>query len=447
MLSRAENARITHVGPGTFMGDLLREFWLPVLLTQELPAADDPPLRVRVLGEDLVAFRDSGGNVGLLSDHCPHRGASMFFGRNEEHGLRCVYHGWKFNIAGACVDMPNEPAESNFKHKIKAVAYQCQERNGVIWAYMGGRFPLPSLPDLEWSLVSEPQRFISKTLQDCNWVQAVEGGIDTSHGPFLHHGLVPGQRDPEIPGIGVAWVDRDRSPRFEVVDTDYGLLIGAQRDYDPNQYSYGITQFLMPFYTMLPGGMDERGILSSHAWVPMDDERTITWTMSWCPRRNMTEAELMKFNTYPQSQTHVGANALLPPTSAPMGAWRPIPNKSNDYFIDREVQRTRSYTGIGVTESGRNSRVQDDAIQESMGHIYDRVQEHLGTTDLAIIRARRLWLQAGRALRDQDTPPPMASAPTVYRVRSAKVLVPRAAPQTWIETSREARKAEVVAVS
>src|SRR5438105_1749767 len=149
MLSTEDNELLCRVGPGTPMGNLIRRYWIPACLSSELPNPDSDPLRVRLLGENLIAFRDSNGQVGLLGNHCPHRGASLFFGRNEEAGLRCVYHGWKFDVTGQCVDMPNEPAESNFKHKIQALAYPCQERGGVIWTYMGPRSAPPPLPDLE----------------------------------------------------------------------------------------------------------------------------------------------------------------------------------------------------------------------------------------------------------------------------------------------------------
>jgi len=440
MLTREENDLLCRVGPGTLMGDLIRQYWLPVLLSHELAERDGPPLRVRLLGEDLIAFRDTSGQVGLLANNCPHRGASLFFGRNEEHGLRCVYHGWKYDVQGRCVDMPNEPPESNFKHKIRVTAYPCRERRGLVWAYMGPAAELPELPAFEWNLVPEEQRFIDKTYQECNWVQAVEGGIDTSHGGFLHSGLVPGQKDPELPGIGVPFNRRDRAPRFEVVETDYGVLIGARRNWDEGHDSYGITQFLMPFYSMIPGGIAWSANIGGHAWVPMDDEHTMTWTVSWHPSRAFTEADLTRMNTYPQSGIHVGRNALLPPSSEPMGAWRPIPNKSNDYLIDREAQRTRYYTGIGDAQMG-NTRIQDGAIQEGMGPIYDRTKEHLGTTDMAIIQVRRYWLRAARALREQGTIPPGVLNPESYRVRSAGVVLPKDAATSWVEASQELRKA------
>ena len=165
MLSKTDNELLTRVGPGVAMGETLRQYWMPALLSTELPDADGAPLRLRLLGEDLVAFRDSSGRVGLVANNCPHRGASLFFGRNEEHGLRCVYHGWKFDLTGACLDMPNEPAESNFKSKVRLTSYPCRERNGLVWAYMGPLAQPPALPELEWNLVPENQYYMTKRVQ------------------------------------------------------------------------------------------------------------------------------------------------------------------------------------------------------------------------------------------------------------------------------------------
>src|SRR5215212_3111106 len=165
MLTKEENELLTQVGPGTPMGDLMRQYWIPMLLSSELAEPDGPPLRMRLLGEELITFRDSNGQVGLLGANCPHRGAGLFFGRNEEAGLRCVYHGWKFDTTGACVDMPSEPAESNFKHKVKTTAYPCVENGGIVWTYMGTEDPPPPLPDLEVTRVRDDQRFQWKRVQ------------------------------------------------------------------------------------------------------------------------------------------------------------------------------------------------------------------------------------------------------------------------------------------
>src|SRR5713101_3719426 len=180
MLSKVENDLLTQTNSGTGAGEYLRRFWLPALLASEVPTPDCPPVRIRLLGEDLVAFRDTHGRVGLMEEFCPHRRSSLFWGRNEECGLRCVYHGWKYDVTGACVDMPSEPAESSFKHKIKTTAYPCRERGGVVWAYLGQREP-PPLPDLEPNMLPEGTYSVGLTLRECNWLQALEGDIDTSH--------------------------------------------------------------------------------------------------------------------------------------------------------------------------------------------------------------------------------------------------------------------------
>ncbi|MBV9578315.1 MAG: Rieske 2Fe-2S domain-containing protein, partial [Chloroflexi bacterium] len=232
MLSREENELLTRVGPGAPMGNLLRCFWQPFALSTELPHADSDPLRVKLLGEDLVAFRDTHGRVGLIQNNCPHRGASMFFGRNEEAGLRCVYHGWKFDVDGTCVDMPNEPAESDFRSKVTATAYPTVDRGGVLWAYLGPKTAdRPTPPELEWTHVPESHRVVTKRIQFCNYLQNVEGEVDSSHVSFLHSrdnssadsaGIRPSDFRSTLPN----YMARDRAPRFFVLPTDYGILIG-----------------------------------------------------------------------------------------------------------------------------------------------------------------------------------------------------------------------------
>ena len=186
MLSQEDNELLTRVGPGTVMGSLMRQYWLPIMLSSEVPEPDCKPLRVKLLGEDLIAFRDADGRVGLVEEHCAHRGASLYFARNEHGGLRCVYHGWMYDVSGRCVDMPNEPAWSNFKDKVSITAYACRERNGLVWAYMGPRKDPPPLPDLEFNLIPPEHVLLWKHLQESNWVQGLEGNIDSSHLSFLH---------------------------------------------------------------------------------------------------------------------------------------------------------------------------------------------------------------------------------------------------------------------
>src|SRR3954447_20198162 len=186
MLSAKDNAYITRVGPGTPMGNLFRRYWLPALLAEELPEPDCPPIRLRLLGEDLGAFRTPSGAPAVLDTWCPHRNANLFWGRNEEDGLRCVYHGWKFDAAGNCVDMPNEPASSVFANKVRITTYQADDRGGLIWVYMGDPARAPRVPDLEFNYVPENQRLVTKRLQHCNYLQNLEGEVDSSHVSFLH---------------------------------------------------------------------------------------------------------------------------------------------------------------------------------------------------------------------------------------------------------------------
>ena len=188
MLSKQENELLTQVGAGTPMGNLLRRYWVPALFSAQLPKADCPPVRVRLMHEDLVAFRDTDGRLGLIDERCPHRTASLFFGRNEECGLRCVYHGWKFDVDGNCVDMPSEPDGTGFAHKIKINAYPCIERGGVVWTYLGPAELKPAFPELEWTQLPDDYRFATRHVQECNWMQALEGGFDATHLAFLHRG-------------------------------------------------------------------------------------------------------------------------------------------------------------------------------------------------------------------------------------------------------------------
>jgi phenylpropionate dioxygenase-like ring-hydroxylating dioxygenase large terminal subunit len=422
MLSKEENELLSRVGPGTPMGDLMRQYWLPAALSSELPSADSNPLRVLLLGEQLIAFRDSNGKIGLLANNCPHRGASLFFGRNEEAGLRCVYHGWKFDASGQCIDMPNEPAESDFKQKVKAVAYPTRERGGIVWAYMGPKSEPPPLPELEPNMLPDGEWTISVYQRECNWMQALEGDIDTSHTVFLHTGSLAEEDAPE--GSWARYALADRAPRFEVVPTDAGVMYTAYRPAESDSIYYRIAQFLFPFYAMVPTGV--LGLeVRVRAWIPMDDQHTLALTMaktgvrsgttSWSPQ-NMTEA--------------------VPNSTGWLDRFRCVANASNDYQIDRQAQRSNeSYTGIP------SIFLQDQAVTESMGPIYKRWEEHLGTSDAMIIRTRRRLIDAARALRDQGSLPPGTEDPSVYAVRSGGVVVPRGV--SWVEATSELRKAFV----
>jgi phenylpropionate dioxygenase-like ring-hydroxylating dioxygenase large terminal subunit len=408
MFSEHDNAMLTGVGPGTPMGRLLRRFWLPFLLPEELPAPDCPPIRVRLLGEDLVAFRDTNGRLGLLDRFCPHRRVDLYFGRNEQCGLRCVYHGWKFDVHGNVLDMPAEPPNTALKQEVKIKSYPVMEWGGVIWAYMGDEADKPSRPpEMEWGLVPPAHRFITKRLQETNYAQGVEGGIDSSHVGILHSLLDPNKidapfRERQISvSAKVPYLAKDTSPRFFIRPTDYGMLIGARRHANEEQYYWRITQFLTPFYTMIARTVPD-GPIMGHAWTPIDDHNVWVFTMTWNPDRPLGDEE--------KDDGVVHAPVMND------GSYRPIQNRQNNYGLDREVQRRFSTTGIA------GIGIQDAAVQESMGPIVDRSREMLGSGDAAIAAFRKLLLKLC-AEHERGTPPAAAAHPEWYRVRSAGVVL------------------------
>jgi phenylpropionate dioxygenase-like ring-hydroxylating dioxygenase large terminal subunit len=434
MLSSADNDLICRVGPGTPMGNLMRQYWMPALVSSELPKPDSDPVRVLLLGEKLIAFRDTNGNVGLIQNHCPHRGASLFFGRNEEAGLRCVYHGWKFDVTGQCIDMPNEPAESNFKTKVRATAYPTVERGGVVWAYLGPRATPPLLPDLEGNMLPEGEYSITVTQRECNWLQALEGDIDTSHLAFLHRGSV---RPAELlEGSFMYWTLTHPAPHYQVLDTDYGAMYGAYRDAGEGQEYWRIAHFLFPFYTMAPGGLLGlgRGVIVR---VPLDDTHTMNYQLGPRMRPRVDSGPGSMATRRGDNMPIAFTTPLLPNTTDWYGRFRTEQNAANDYLVDRELQRANhgedGYAGI------RGGNMQDQAVTESMGPIYDRTQERLGTADTMIIRVRRRLIAAAKALRDSGATPPGVDNPEVYCQRSGGVFLPKGTD--WIEATASLRQA------
>lgn len=411
MLKHDDHKRLAEVAAATPMGELFRRFWIPALLEEEVSQSGGPPVEVHVLGEKLIAFRDTTGKVALIDAFCPHRKAPMLLGRNEDAGIRCVYHGWKFDGSGQCIDMPNEPADSTFKDKISIKSYPTNVAGGVVWTYMGPADRQPdALPALEWSRLNGGHVMVSKTWQYNNWAQAVEGGIDSSHVAFLHregHVQVADQAvepssDADAVRTYASRMAADTAPRFYVkpLEQDAGLWVGARRNNPTGDdaYYWRITPFLLPFYTIVPPTRGQGDVYRGHAWVPIDDENTWTYNISWRRDRPFTDDEV----EYEQS---VNGNHFTDET------YIPVANQGNQWLIDRELQRTSSYTGIS------NSSRQDRAVQEGMGSLVDRTTEHLGTTDVGIIAFRRLMLRVANELAAGHEPTaPMA--PGAYNVRS-----------------------------
>jgi phenylpropionate dioxygenase-like ring-hydroxylating dioxygenase large terminal subunit len=420
-----ENELLTRVGPGTPMGSLLRQYWIPACLSSEL-APDGPPLRLMLLGEKLIAFRDSGGRVGIMDHRCPHRCASLFFGRNEGGGLRCVYHGWKFDVAGNCLEMPNVPPQHDFRARVKARAYGVVERNGLIWTYMGEREVPPPLPLLEPTLLPESEVAMYMLQRECNWLQALEGDIDTSHFSFLHGGAVdPADVDPAAPS---RFVYLDPRPNYHVEDTDWGTMYAAYRPADPGETYYRVAHFAFPFWTLIPDGPFADYILGE-AWVPMDDTHTMMLQVRW----NVTRSSARTLRSGEPVPGLARNLTYLPPDAGWFGRWRHVANRSNDYMIDREAQRTEIFSGLSGVD------LQDQAITESMGEIVDRTREHPAVSDSMIVRTRRRLLQAALDLEEGKVPPGVDNPECVHAARSGDFIAP--ASLSW----REAYQREVKA--
>ncbi|HLF79143.1 MAG TPA: Rieske 2Fe-2S domain-containing protein [Dehalococcoidia bacterium] len=436
MLSKEDNELLCRVGPGTPMGNMFREYWLPAIRSDELPAPDCPPLRVRLLGENLIGYRTTSGAVGLMQDACPHRGASMFFGRNEEEGLRCVYHGWKFDVTGACVDMPSEPAESNFKNKVRARAYATYERGGIIWAYMGPREVPPPLPHMEANILNTDPEHISVLHRKCNWMQGLEGELDTIHAAFLHWGA--DRAEDQAPKSFLYYHFKHRAEaHFVAKDTDFGAAYGAYRPAEEDTFYWRIGYVFFPFYAMQAQG--EMGPdCKMNAYVPLDDEHTLQWeifirTEGTEPRPQRKVPINRTSEPIPTGRGGSGGGHYVPQTTDWLGRFNLVQNLENDYLVDREAQSTwKSYSGIpGI-------RQQDMAVTETMGPIYNRSREHLGTSDSLIIRTRRNWIKAALAHRDQGILPPGVDNPQMYRIRSGEVILPRSVD--WWEGSTSLRE-------
>ena len=399
---------LVHTGPGTPLGNVLRRYWVPVLHSREIAEPDGPQVRVKILGEKLLAFRDSQGMPGLIDEFCTHRGASLYFGRNEEGGIRCSYHGLKFNRHGACVDVPSAPGVCE---RMAIKAYPCIERGGIVWAYMGPRDSPPAFPEVEWCTLPASHVFISKRLQECNFLQAMEGGIDTSHVTYVHRYEV--DDDPMHQGTKANdYIKADGNVIFEVEETDFGLTLYGRRNGEPDSFYWRVTQWLFPWFTLIPPFGEHA--LGGHVWVPIDEENCWAWSINFRPERPLTAEE----------RAHMEAGKGIHCDYEP-GTFRPRANKDNDYLIDRRAQKEkRAFSGVfGFV-------MQDASLQESMGPIQDLMREKLLPTDKAIVMARRMLVEAAENLQKGIAPPALDA--TKQRVRAAGVLLPRnQKPQDW----------------
>ena len=409
-MNQQQNELLTRTGPGTGMGQVFREYWQPALLSRELVAAG-PPKAITILGEEFVAFRDGEGRVGLVEPSCPHRGANLLLGRNESRGLRCVYHGWQFDVNGNCIDIPtaDEAIAEKLKPKARLTSLKVEEWCDVVWVHFGDN--PPALPKFDFSTLPSEHYFVSKKLQQCNWAQAVEGGIDTAHFSYLHANLKDGERVGLMPSTGVneppemgryRWLIEDSRPQYSVLKHDAGLVMCAARQADNDQLYWRLTQFMMPNHSMAPNsfpGDNHQG----NTWVPIDDESCWIFCYIYNPERPLTEKERAMYANGFGIFAEVDENFV------------PVRNRDNNYLIDRDMQQNSNFTGIsGISE-------QDAAIADSQGLIAERANELLGQTDLGIVRFRQMMLEAVETVQAGSDPHGKLS-PDAYQVRSGDAM-------------------------
>jgi len=383
MISAEENRLLTQTNPNTPCGELLRRYWQPVALTEELREGA-APLKVKMLGEELVLFRDDQGRFGLIGLHCSHRGTDLSYGRIEDGGLRCLYHGWLYDVCGRVLEQPGEPGGGAHRQEIRHPAYPCQEMGGIILTYMGPGEP-PLLPNYEFLTVSAEYRTATKVFEACNYLQGNEGNIDPVHLSFLHQCLDEAQfaRRRTVPGSTATdntLLGEDIAPTIDVEVTDYGLRIYTVRDAGRDKRYIRITNFVMPNLSVFGGSTVGAGY-SIHWHVPIDD--THHWKYIFAFSREKPLDEFMRT----RSRAELTAD------------YRMTRNASNRYQQDRDSMKTQTFTGMGV-----NFQAHDAFATESQGAVQDRMAEHPVTSDKAILAARKLLLNAIKNAQDGRDP-------------------------------------------
>jgi len=392
---------LVRTGAGTTMGKLMRRYWVPVMLASEIAEPDGPPVRVKILGERLLAFRDSDGRTGLVDEFCAHRGVSLFLGRNEEGGIRCSYHGWKFDVTGQCTELPSAPG---LAPKMQIKSYPFVERGDVMWAYMGEPDDQPQLPELEWCLLQPTHRFVTKRYQASGWLQAMEGGIDTTHASWVHRYEL--DRDPmHKHAVANKYIKADRNAVFDIEEASHGVTIFGRRNGEEDSHYWRVTQWIFPWFTLIPPfGPHAMG---GHMWIPIDDESCWAWSINFLPDRPLPKDELQAM------REGLGIHVKYIP-----GTFVPLANPSNDWLINRQAQKNlESFSGV------EGFSIQDASLQESMGPIQDYSKEHLVATDRPIVMVRRILARTAYEM-EQGIRPPALDAST-QRVRAASVLLDR----------------------
>jgi len=395
---------------------MFRRYWHPVCLSSEVEGPDCDPVEVTLLGEDLVGFKDTDGRLGLLDARCPHRGTALSYGRNEEGGLRCINHGWKFTVTGECVDTPAEPEESTLKSKVCARSYPCEERGGIVWAYMGPPGTSPAFPEFVWTTIPSEYTFVSKWLQESNYYNAIDGATD-SHVAILHSFLKDQDRTAARGEQLAPLLFQDQRPVVFTETTDVGLMIATRRSVGGDRYLWRIAQFYFPYFIQMASAGH------SNFWVPIDDEHCWNYCVSWRLDRPFAEWEKAQMGTV---GIHV-RNTIA-------GTAIPVANRSNRWLQDRTKQRMFNFSGIDQIP------LQDAAVQCTMRAprdgttIPDRTREHLASSDVGSIETRARMLGAVKAFEDGLSPPGVGDS-RGYRRCGAQVILAR--DESWLEWAKE----------
>ncbi|PTQ75293.1 Rieske 2Fe-2S domain-containing protein [Celeribacter persicus] len=428
MLSTKDNQDLSLIGPGTLMGNFMRQFWIPACASRELEP-DAAPMRLMLMGEKLVAFRDSEGRVGVLDHLCPHRCASLFFGRNEKSGLRCAYHGWKFDVEGNCLEMPNVPDKFDFSPKVKAKAYPVRERNGLVYVFMGDPASIPPLPEIDALMLPENEVDIFLMQRECNWLQSAEGDIDTSHFGFLHLGLVDDE-DVDHDNIHAASV-LDRAPEYFCKDAQWGTTYCAFRPAPQDDMThYRFSHFQFPFFTLFPDGTFEDNMVVT-CNVPMDDTHTMVVVVTYKKREEALRTR-KDGSAIPGLEIDAAGTGvpMIPNDAGWFGRFRGERRASNDYLIDRAAQKSDNWSGIETVVG------QDQAMVESMGALVPREFEHMAPSDIMVARTRRRLLKAARAYAEKGVLPEVQTDVALsHNLRSGTFLAPK--NLDWVAAYKE----------
>lgn len=434
MLTREDNELLCRVGPGTPMGTLMREYWLPCLPSSEFPDPDGPAKRMMLLGESFVMFRDTSGRMAAVDEACPHRGASLYFGRVEDCGIRCQYHGWKFDADGVLLEVPTEKdgsrAAEHFRNTVKVRAYPCHEAGHMIWVYMGPRETPPPFRAFEINTlppdhVHEP----AIMMEEANWVQNLEGDLDSIHLNWLHRRL---EADSPAPPLGIRgfWSPSLETPEFDVERTPYGAFYSSQRSWSDARIWHRINQFIFPFHTMISVGAQ----VSLRSFVPVDDNHTMLMTQS-----GLFDRPVESDPNYTDAFAEVGG--YLPRTNDPRSYFVTTANKSNDYWRDLEVEKKLMHCGVPFVQNLPDRAMTELMCDPATGEpLYDRTREHLGSTDAMVIAVRAQLLRAAKRFRDTGEVPANVDEVSLDRVRCASVLLPN--DVDWREASASARNAD-----